>query len=218
MKLRKYFLAGLLIILPISLTGYISYKIFSYILMLSEYIISASFYENKISFLANVGTFLARLIGYFLSITTTLFLIICVGILTVNYFGKMIVDIFEYLIGQIPFARTIYTTVKQISELIFSTDNNAYKKVVIVDYPYPGIKSIGFLTNDSIDLIKREGKKYLTLFIPTAPNPTSGFLILVEEDKVEYLNISIEDAFKIVISGGAINPNSIKLESDKCLN
>ena len=152
MKIRQYFLTGLIVILPISLTFYISYKIFTYVVELADYLVPLSIYSGKISIFIRITPILGTIIGYALSVVSTLLIIFLAGMLTLNYFGMMFIDIVEKLILKIPFANMIYSTIKQISEMLFSKNNNSYKKVVMIEYPSKGLFSIGFLTNDNIGL------------------------------------------------------------------
>lgn len=211
MRFRQYFFTGLIILLPISLTAYISYKIFSYVLLAADYLVPSNFYSGQISIFVHLTPIVARILGYFLSVVTTFFLIIFAGVLTLNYFGRLIFEVIEKLILKVPFANVIYTTVKQISEMLFSKNNNTYKKVVMIEYPSKGLGSIGFLTNDNIGIGPEDNKEeYVTVFIPTSPNPTSGFLVLIERNRVVELNINVEDAVKLIISAGAIKPFNTK--------
>ena len=140
-------------------------------------------------------------------IISALGLVILVGMLTLNYFGQFILKLIEGLIGKIPFARSIYSTIKQISEVILSKDGAPYKQVVAIEYPTKEFKSIGFLTNESINLT---GEDLVSVFLPTAPNPTSGLLILLKRSQITYLDLTVEQAAKLIISAGAIKPEDIK--------
>lgn len=154
---------------------------------------------------------LLTFLGYSISIISAIAFITLIGAIALNYFGKLFIETIESIISKIPLSRTIYTTIKQISEVLFSKDNAPYKKVVMVEYPNKGLYSIGFLTNENISL-KSDGKElkdHVSVFIPTSPNPTSGFLVVLEKSKVKVLNISIEDAAKLIISAGAIKPSQL---------
>ena len=120
-----------------------------------------------------------------------------------NYFGKVLINNIEAIIARIPLSRTIYGTVKQISEIFLSKEDAPHKRVVMVEYPNEGLFSIGFMTNEE------DKDNFVTVFIPTSPNPTSGFLVMLKREKVRELDISIEDAIKLIISAGAIRPSQL---------
>ena len=201
LKIKKYFLTGLLATLPIFLTIYITVKIFGYVISVSDLFIPRSYYMiNSNNYMVNL---LFRFLSYSLSIIFSLASITFIGAIALNYFGKVLINNIEAIIVRIPLSRTIYGTVKQISEIFLSKEDAPHKRVVMVEYPNEGLFSIGFMTNEE------DKDNFVTVFIPTSPNPTSGFLVMLKREKVRELDISIEDAIKLIISAGAIRPSQL---------
>ncbi|HCB64205.1 MAG TPA: hypothetical protein DEP20_02405 [Fusobacteria bacterium] len=201
LKIKKYFLTGLLATLPIFLTIYITVKIFGYVISVSDLFIPRSYYMiNSNNYMVNL---LFRFLSYSLSIIFSLASITFIGAIALNYFGKVLINNIEAIIARIPLSRTIYGTVKQISEIFLSKEDAPHKRVVMVEYPNEGLFSIGFMTNEE------DKDNFVTVFIPTSPNPTSGFLVMLKREKVRELDISIEDAIKLIISAGAIRPSQL---------
>jgi uncharacterized membrane protein len=193
--LRNLFFSGLAVLLPVILT----------ILLLKFIILSLD--EMAISMVPqNLRPDI--LIGYDIpgiGIVATIFIILVIGALTRFYFGRYLVSLGERIIARIPLGNSIYASIKQLVDSLSTGGKRRLKEVVAIEYPKEGTYAIGFLTGDSIDQIEKiNNKKYVNVFVPTSPNPTSGFLLLVPEDKAIKLSITIDDAFKIILSGGFI--------------
>lgn len=139
----------------------------------------------------------------------TLGLLILVGMMAKSFFGRQMILFTERIFSRIPIARGIYSTVKQITNA-FGHDATSFKRVVMVEYPRKGIYTLGFYTGESSDDIhQRAGQKVLNIFLPTTPNPTSGWLVLIPEKDVIFLDITVEDGLKYIISGGVVVPPAI---------
>lgn len=150
--------------------------------------------------------FQIRIIG--LGLISLLFLIFITGMIARNYLGRKLIDLGERLLHKIPILNSIYGTAKQITDSLSKADKTAFRKVVMVEYPRPGIFSPGFLTGAApIEANVKTNEKLLSVFIPTPPNPATGFLIFVPEEAVTILDMSIEDGLKLVISVGVIKPD-----------
>ena len=136
-------------------------------------------------------------------------LIIGTGLLARNYFGKKLIAMGESIVARIPIISRIYSTIQQISQAFFSEKREVFKKAVLFEYPRKGIYSIGFYTQDTRgpvqDALEHD---VVSIFLPTTPNPTSGFLLFVPKDEIIDLNLTVEEALKLVISGGAIIPQN----------
>jgi uncharacterized membrane protein len=195
---KKYFLTGLIVWIPISATYLIVSFIFHFV--------------NDVLNTLPTQYHPSTLIGFEIPGLNLILLIIVLwltGLLSANYLAKKIGHLGEYLLSHIPFVRNIYTTIKQSIAFILSPKNKSFNKVLRIEYPRKGIYSIGFLTNDKIPdniLKNNEKRKYLMVFVPTTPNPTSGFMVMVPEDECTELNLSIDAALKLVISLGTIIP------------
>lgn len=212
-RFKRYFFSGLLAILPISLTLIIIVKIFRYLINFVNYylpfnkIIQGLIDSNSTNeLLLNFS----NIISYLLSIIITIFLILLVGFIAFHYVDKEKVKWFEGLFLKIPFSKTIYSTVKQISQIILSDEFSAFRKVVIIEYPKAGIYSLGFLTNPNVLIKGKEKENHVAVFIPTAPNPTTGMFVFIKKEELINLEMRVEEAIKIIISGGAISPDEIK--------
>ncbi|MDQ7033155.1 MAG: DUF502 domain-containing protein [Desulfonauticus sp.] len=135
------------------------------------------------------------------------------GIFVRNYLGKKLVQLWEYIISKIPLVNKFYTAIKQMLETIVKGGTKDFKRVVLVEFPRAGIYSLGYVTGiASGEIQTKTKKKVLNVYVPTTPNPTSGYYLIVPEEEVIPLEMSVEDSFKLLISGGIINPNS---EQDK---
>ncbi|MCY6371443.1 DUF502 domain-containing protein [Clostridium ganghwense] len=190
-KILNVFLAGITAILPIGLTIFILYQLFMIIDSFSAGIVE--FFYGK------------RVVG--VGFLTTVVFILLVGFITKYYLGQKLFSFIEKTVSRIPVAQSIYSAVKEVSKMFSSNDGQKFSKVVSIDFPSKGMKSIGFVTNNEI---KMSDKEKIAVFIPTTPNPTNGFLIYVDTENVEFLDISVDEAIKAIVSMGAITPNSFK--------
>ena len=132
-----------------------------------------------------------------------IFLIGTVGLLARNYFGRKIIEWVDSALMRIPLLNKIYSATKQVNDAFSSTNKTAFRTVVLVEFPHPGVYSIGFITSDQqAEVQAKTGQKMVCVFVPATPNPTSGFLLMVPEDKVLKLGMSVPDAIKYIISLG----------------
>jgi len=146
-----------------------------------------------------------------MSIFIVIALITLFGWLSKFFLGKSFLRFIESFIQNIPFINTIYNTVKQIVETIGKNKQAMFQKAVLVRFPSDGMYSVGFLTNRSVGETQEKTKENVcNIFVPTTPNPTSGFLIMVPEEKLIILDMSVGDAIKLIISGGTVSPHSIQ--------
>ena len=133
-------------------------------------------------------------------------LIILIGFMVSNFLGKKFLGIWESFLSRIPFIKTIYKGVKQLTSGVVS-DKKMFSRVVLIQYPVRNLYVIGFVTGEDKHFLKdTKGKKMLKIFIPTTPNPTSGFFCIVPEDEVQYLDITSDEAFRLIISAGSAEP------------
>ena len=216
-KFKAYFYTGLIALLPIVLTVYI----FNWIVGIMMSLLGTSFVtiiiKNILLVFVEEGDmdYYFQLLVYFISLVTMIIGTCLVGFtLKIVFFAKIIKKAKELFI-KIPLIKQVYTTISQIIEVAVSDREKSYQKVVMVEYPRKGIYSIGFLTSEDNFLIGsaigREEKVY-NVFIPTSPNPTSGMFIVVPESEVKILDIKIDDAIKLIISGGVILPEKKEIE------
>ncbi len=204
-KLRANFMAGILVILPLVIT----YEIIKFIVVKAKVlhfanIITGKFVEPAYSRYIIVG------IAVLLILATIFIILIVIGMLARNVIGKRLILFGESILARIPMVNKIYRAVQQISHAFVG--KVIFTRVVLLQYPRKGIYSIGFVTSDTKGEIGSEiSKDSINVFLPTTPNPTSGYLLFVPEKDTISLSMSVEDAMKLVISGGAVTPNYSKL-------
>ncbi|MBM7623161.1 DUF502 domain-containing protein [Sporohalobacter salinus] len=188
-NLRNYLITGLIILLPLVVTVYIITGIFSavdgFLRPVIELVIGRSVYG----------------LGFIL----TIFVILGVGIIGTNVLGKRLIEFGEKFLTKIPVVKDIYVTVQQIINALFLKNKTAFRKVVIVEYPRKGLYQVGFITSDGVGEVQQNtDEKIVNVFIPTTPNPTSGMLILVPHKDITYLDMTVEEGMKFIISGGTV--------------
>lgn len=203
--LRNTFLAGIFTLLPIIITFFIFIWLFKgFTNFLLPYIkMSEDFFEIMI-------TPSARRILSFILLCIIIFLI---GLFAKNYFGKKIFGLFEYFLKKIPVVKTIYISSKQIIHAFQNANEQNFSKVVLIEYPRKDIYSVAFLTNYNtryFDTLTK--KRCVSVFVATTPNPTSGYIVIVPEEDVYVLDMSIEEGFKYVISAGLVAPERLHEE------
>ena len=203
-KIRGYFFTGLLVLIPVVLTGWIIWKLFLAIDgILRPYV--HPFFADRFG-IDLVGETQIPGIGF---ITLTL-AIIATGAIARNYFGRKIVIFGDKIVERIPLINRVYGAIKQISQAFFSSKREVFKKPVLFEYPRKGIYSIGFYTQDTRGPVQEAlDADMVSIFLPTTPNPTSGYLLFVPKTDVYDLDLTIEEALKLVISGGVIIPKPV---------
>lgn len=200
---RKRMLTGLLLILPVYVTFFVVKFLFGFIGGTLAPVIKKVLHFYGI---ALPKTTLDEFVITFFGLILTFIALYFIGIFAANFLGKAIINYFENLLTKTPVIRNIYSSVKQIIHAVTLPGKQAFKRVVLVDFPKAGTKSIGFVTGATQH---NNEKKLLTIFIPTTPNPTTGFLIFTTEEDVIDSNLSVEEAFKILFSGGVLTPKDI---------
>jgi uncharacterized membrane protein len=203
-RLRTHFLTGLIVLTPVVVTAYVFWHLFFKIdSILSGWLTTWGLYDL-------IG-FKIPGIGFIILVL----LVIFIGMLTRNFVGKKLIEAGDRLMTRIPIFNRIYTAIQQISQAFLTKRGSVFRKTVLVEYPRPGIYAIGFLTSVSRGEVQDRTKTELyNVFLPTTPNPTSGFLLLVPKDEIIPLDMSIEEALKLIISGGTIVPENIEVDGD----
>jgi uncharacterized membrane protein len=204
-KVRGYFIAGLLTVVPLSITLYV----------ISLLLKNADKVLNLIPDRFNPKAYIPfPLPG--LGAILVLVAIFLIGILVKNYVGTKIVDFGERVVYQIPLVRPIYTSVKQLLIAIFSASGDSFKRVVLIEYPRRGLYAVAFVTGTAFGEVQNTTQeKVINVFLPTTPNPTSGFYLLVPEKDTIPLDMGVEDAFKLLISGGLVTPPGVEPPAEK---
>ena len=209
-RIRNVFITGLLITLPIALTWFILQ------FLLNNFDALSPVFTN---ILIQLGAPIPE--GYripFLGLVVTLLIVLIVGWLTTNFFGKKVFQIGELLIEKIPLVRRIYKGSKQVVSSIAEADTSTFRKVVLIEFPRRGLLAIGFVTGESrgeVQELTRENM--LNVFVPTMPNPTSGFLIFSPLEELTEVSMTIEEGIKYVVSGGLVTPPVLKIIEAKGL-
>ena len=191
-RFRNYFIAGVVVLIPIGITVYFTLFLVS---------ISSRILPKEI----NPNHYLPYNIPG-VEIIISIALITLIGWISLSFIGKRLLDLFNKFLNRIPILRTIYSAIGQMTETFRSTDNKK-KNVVLVEYPRKGSWAVGFATNKNSGEIKNKiNKNLINVFVPTTPNPTSGFLLMFPEDEVIYLDLTFEEASKFIVSAGTSNP------------
>ena len=187
--LRNYFITGVVVLIPIGFTLYLS-KI---LIGISSKIIPQNINPNNYLPFAIPG----------IEIIISVVLITIVGGLSLSFLGKRILKLIDDLFKRIPVLRTIYSAIVQMTETFSNKDNTDKKSVVLVEYPRKGVWAVGFATKENKgEMAQKTNKKLINVFVPTTPNPTSGFLLMFPIDEVIYLNMTFEEASKFIVSAG----------------
>jgi len=195
--LRKYLIAGLLVWLPLAATVVVIKLLIE--LLNKTILLFPPELQPETLFGISIPGF-GIIIGVLILILT--------GVFAANLFGRKLVGIWEAILGHIPLVRTIYSTVKQVLETLFSSNSESFRRVVLIEYPRKEIWSLGFQTNEALTAAREaSGKDLVSVFVPTTPNPTSGFIVMLPAENITQLDISVEDGFKFIISMGVIVPN-----------
>lgn len=203
--LKNDLIAGLLVVIPLATTIWLSYVIANWVINFLTQI------PKQLNPFDGLDPLLTNVLNVFVGLAVPLALILLIGLMARNIVGRWLLELGERIVQAIPLAGSIYKTLKQILETLFQDSKTKFRRVVMVEYPRQGVWSIGFVTGKVSNLIQSHlDKSMLNVFIPTTPNPTSGWYAIVPEDEVVNLPISIEDAFKILISGGIVSPNPSK--------
>lgn len=199
-KLKNYFFTGVIVAAPVAITIYMSYHLIVWINDITSSLIPQSW---------TIGGFVPYAVpglGLFL----LLMLLLLVGMFTTGYVGKFFVRLWEKIIRKMPVVSSIYSLMKQIFETFLSQKSRSFSDVVLVEYPRKGLWSIAFVSKDNVEgeIAEYAGERMLSIFVPTTPNPTSGFLIFVPQKDVIKLNMSVEAGIKYVISCGIVTPEN----------
>ncbi len=200
--LKNDLIAGLLVVIPLATTIWLS-------LILARWAINfLTEIPKQLNPFQGLDPLLSYLLNLIVGFTVPLLTILLIGLMARNIVGRWLLDLGERILQAIPLAGSVYKTLKQILETLLQDSKSRFRRVVMVEYPRRGIWSLGFVTGTlSAQLQSRLPRPMLSLFIPTTPNPTSGWYAIVPEDEVINLSISIEDAFKVLISGGIVSPS-----------
>ena len=204
-KFRRFFLTGLLVTAPIIITIYVTWLVITFI-------------DIKVANLLPEYLDFRKALPYQvpgIGLLIVIFVITFIGAITPGVIGRNLLKLGEMILFKTPVIRTVYSSIKQIMETVMSTNSKSFKEVVLVEYPRQDIWVIAFVTSSVKGEIDDKIRKsdLVSIFVPTTPNPTSGFLLFVAKKDLIYLNMPVDQAVKLVISGGIVSPKQKKLTS-----
>lgn len=205
-RVRAYLLAGILVTAPIGITLYLTWVIVDFIDRQVMPLVPAQYSP------ATYLPFSVPGIGLILMLSA----LTLIGWLTAGLLGRWMVNLSETLLARMPIVRTVYSATKQIFETVMAQQSNAFREVVLIEYPRRGIWTLGFITGTTVgELQRRTEAELVNVFVPTTPNPTSGFLLFLPKGDVLRLDMSVEEGIKMVISGGIVAPPDQKVAKGK---
>jgi len=198
-RLKRYFLSGLVVFLPLTLTIYL-------------FIWTINFADGLLG--KYIEPVFADQFGFYfrgLSILISVSFIIIIGFFATNYFGRKLYDVFERMLLRLPFFRQVYPAIKEMALFLFSRDKLSFKQVVIIEYPRKGIFCFGFLTNEhtSQKICDQTKHDLCNVFIPSSPSPITGFVMMVPRKEIIISDITVEEAIKFNVSGGVVSPYAL---------
>lgn len=201
--LKNDLIAGLLVVIPLATTIWLTITIATWVINFLTQI------PKQINPFDGLDPILTNALNITVGITVPLTFILVIGLMARNFVGRWLLDVGEQILQGIPLAGAIYKTLKQLLETLLRDSQSRFRRVVMVEYPRPGVWTLGFVTGPvSPQLQAQVADPLLSVFIPTTPNPTSGWYAMVPEAEVINLSMSIEDAFKVLISGGIVSPDT----------
>ena len=207
-KLNKYIFTGIMSIVPIALTYWIIQKLFLFFSVPGKTLINIFFNVDHIStanlYILNAIYILEYIVGF----TLTLIFLYVLGIIVSNVFGRKFYNYFEHLLERIPIVSKIYSTIKNITDSLSKPNSQAFQKVVIIEYPRRDLWTLAMVTGECKN---ERNEEFYNLFVPTTPNPTSGYLILIKKNDVKQTNLSVDDGLSIIISGGMVIPDDFTI-------
>ncbi len=196
--MRRYLIAGLLVWVPLGITIWVLVFLVTTL--------------DRTLLLVPQALQPDALLGFHipgLGVVLSLGILLLTGVVAANFFGARVILLWEGLLGRIPFVKSIYSSVKQVSDTLLSDSGNAFRKALLVEFPYPGSWSIGFLTGTPGEPIAEHmSGEHVGVYVPTTPNPTSGYLVMLPRSRVHELDISVDEALKYIISMGVVSPRS----------
>ena len=203
-RLRNYFISGLLFWIPLAL----SVIVIKFFLELVNNLIPQKYLPEA---LFNLDTTIPGS-----GIILVLLVILITGVMVTNILGRKLVALWEKVLNKIPGFRNIYNVLKKVSDTVFNTSTESFRKAFLIQYPSKGIWVVAFQSGDYRDEAESIiGEEIMNLFVPTTPNPTSGFFVMMAKKDAFELDMSVEEAFKLVISAGVVTPKSVKIKVEK---
>lgn len=197
---RRYLVAGLLVWVPLGVT----FIVIKFLIDLMDRLLLLIPYDYRPEVVLGF-----KIPG--LGVLLALAIVIVTGVVVANLFGRQIIKVWEDFLARIPLVRSIYSGVKQVTETIFSSKGNSFRQVVMIEYPRKGIWTLAFLTGKGVKAFEdKTGESLINIFVPTTPNPTSGFFLMIRREDAMVLDISVDAALKMIISTGVVVPEELE--------
>ncbi len=201
--LKNDLIAGLLVVIPLATTIWLGFTVATWVINFLTQI------PKQLNPFDSLDPLLTNLLNLAVGFAVPLFSILLIGLMARNIVGRWLLDVGEKILQAIPFAGAVYKTLKQLLETILKDSKSRFRGVVMVEYPRKGVWSLGFITGQLPKPLQTHlSEPMLSVFIPTTPNPTSGWYAIMPESEVINVSMSIEDAFKVLISGGIVSPST----------
>ena len=200
--MKKYFITGLLVLVPLFITFWVLLTLI-HTMDQSLLLLPEAWQPKKLLGFSMLG----------LGALLTLLIIFVTGLIATNIFGQQLIILWESFLNKLPFVKTIYSSVKQVSDTLFSNTGNAFRKAVLVQYPRHGSWTIAFVTGTpGGDVLNYLHGDYISVYVPTTPNPTSGFFLMMPKEDVIELDMSVDEALKYIISMGTVTPKETRTQ------
>ena len=201
--LKNALIAGLLVVIPLATTIWLTITVATWTINFLTQI------PKQLNPFQGMHPILINVLNLAVGLAVPLLCILLIGLITRNIAGRWLLDVGEQLLQAIPLAGAVYKTLKQLLETVLKDTNGKFRRVILVEYPRQGIWALAFVTGTiSNEIQSHLARPMLSVFIPTTPNPTTGWYAIVPEDDVVNISMSIEDAFKVIISGGIVAPST----------
>jgi uncharacterized membrane protein len=204
---RANFLTGLIIVLPGLISLGVLFWLFGSVTNVTDRLFFPKYFLDPVNVYQDGKS--GPLLWYWslLALVFAVALICAVGLAARNYFGKKMIEWVDMAMMHVPFLNKIYGATKQVNDALVTGNKNSFKTVVLIEFPHSGSYSLGFLTSEDAEIRVKPDEKLVCVFVPTTPNPTSGFMMLVPDQKVMRLRMSVADGLKYIISLGSISPD-----------
>ncbi|MCW5731675.1 MAG: DUF502 domain-containing protein [Alphaproteobacteria bacterium] len=197
-RLRTYFFTGVIVTAPISITIYLAWSFIGFVDEKVALLVPSAYHPDRYLPFSVPG----------LGLIVVICGLILVGFLTANFLGRSLIRISEKILSRMPVVRSVYSALKQLFETVLAQSSSSFRQVVAVEFPRAGSWAIAFLAGDGVgEVARRLDKDMITVFVPTSPNPTSGYLMVVPRSDAIFLDMTVEEGMKFVVSGGMVLPS-----------
>ncbi len=196
--IKNDLIAGLVVVIPLATTIWLTLNVASWVIRI------ITRFPKQLNPFTGLNPFLVALINIGIGFAVPILALLLIGLMARNFAGRWLLDFGERVVQSIPLAGSVYKTIQQLLQTVFQDSKSRFRRVVLIEYPRRGLWAIAFVTGATVTANQN---KMLSVFIPTTPNPTSGWYAVVPEEDILNLSISVEDAFKVLLSGGIVGPN-----------